>query len=58
MQAEPVLLRGHCGVGVGVGVGVDGVCRGRDSQELVKGKAITEMARCEGRGFERLLQRS
>lgn len=56
MQAELVLLRGHCGVGVGVGV--DGVCRGRDSQELVKGKAITEMARCEGRGFERLLQRS
>lgn len=29
----------------------DGVSRGRD-QELVKEKAMTEMTRCGGRGFE------
>lgn len=32
----------------------DGVSRGRDSQELVREKAMTKMARCEGRGYERL----
>lgn len=32
----------------------DRVSRGKDSQELVKEKAMTEMVRCEGRGFERL----
>lgn len=32
----------------------DGVSKGRDSQELIKEKAMTGMAKRQGRGFERL----
>lgn len=50
-------MQGYFSVGVASAPGGslgNGVSRGRDSQELVKEKAVAEMAKSEGRGSERL----